>query len=50
MPENELPKCVIISDFGDFRLFDLETEEEHEFTLEELPDKIHLFGFYLRLH
>ncbi|MBA3242392.1 MAG: class I SAM-dependent DNA methyltransferase [Acidobacteria bacterium] len=45
LPEIELPKCVIISDFGDFRLFDLETEEEHEFTLEELPDKIHLFGF-----
>jgi type I restriction-modification system DNA methylase subunit len=45
LPENELPKCVIISDFGDFRLFDLETDEEHAFTLEELPDKIHLFGF-----
>ncbi len=45
LPENDLPKCVIISDFGDFRLFDLETSEEHAFTLEELPDKIHLFGF-----
>lgn len=45
LPEIELPKCVIISDFGDFRLFDLETDEEHAFTLEELPDKIHLFGF-----
>lgn len=45
LPEIELPKCVIISDFGDFRLFELETDEEHAFTLEELPDKIHLFGF-----
>jgi len=45
LPENDLPKCVIISDFGDFRLFDLETDEEQAFTLEELPDKIHLFGF-----
>lgn len=45
LPENELPKCVIISDFGNFRLFDLETNEEHAFTLEELPDRIHLFGF-----
>ncbi|HEX8142007.1 MAG TPA: DNA methyltransferase [Pyrinomonadaceae bacterium] len=45
LPENELPKSVVISDFGDFRLFDLETNEEHAFTLEELPDKIHLFGF-----
>jgi hypothetical protein len=45
LPENELPQFVIISDFGSFRLFDLETNEEHTFALEELPDKIHLFGF-----
>src|SRR5205085_10529357 len=45
LPENDLPKSVIISDFGDFRLFDLETGEEYSFSLEELPDKIHLFGF-----
>jgi hypothetical protein len=45
LPENELPQFVIISDFGSFRLFDLETNEEHAFALEELPDKIHLFGF-----
>lgn len=45
LPENELPKCVIISDFGDFRLFDLETSEEHAFKLEELPGKTQLFGF-----
>lgn len=45
LPENELPKCVVISDFGDFRLFDLDADEEHAFTLDELPDKIHLFGF-----
>jgi len=45
LPENELPQFVIISDFGRFRLFDLETNEEHSFKLEELPDKIHLFGF-----
>lgn len=45
IPENDLPKAVIISDFGSFRLFDLDTDEEHAFSLEELPDKIHLFGF-----
>ena len=45
LPEIELPKSVIISDFGNFRLFDLETGDEEFFTLEELPDKIHLFGF-----
>jgi hypothetical protein len=45
LPENDLPKCVIISDFENFRLFDLDATEEHAFKLEELPDKIHLFGF-----
>jgi hypothetical protein len=43
--DNDLPKSVIISDFARFRLFDLETKEEAEFSLEELPDRIHLFGF-----
>ncbi len=45
LPDNELPQFVILSDFGNFRLFDLEANEEHDFELEELPDKIHLFGF-----
>jgi len=45
LAENELPKCVIISDFANFRLFDLESGEEDFFPLDELPDKIHLFGF-----
>lgn len=45
LAENELPKCVIISDFRNFRLFDLESKEENFFTLDELPDKKHLFGF-----
>lgn len=43
--DNDLPKSVIISDFARFRLFDLETKDETEFRLEDLPDKIHLFGF-----
>lgn len=43
--ENELPQFVIISDFAKFRLFDLETNEEHAFNLEDLPNSIHLFGF-----
>ena len=43
--DNELPKCVIISDFAKFRLFDLEANTEIEFPLEELPERIALFGF-----
>ncbi len=45
LADNELPKAVVISDFARFRVFDLETNDEHEFALEDLPDKIHLFGF-----
>lgn len=45
LPENELPRFVIVSDFGSFRLFDLETGDEHKFNLEALPDRIQLFGF-----
>ncbi len=45
LDENELPECVLISDFAKFRLFNLETKEETEFSIEELPERIHLFGF-----
>jgi hypothetical protein len=33
LDENELPECVLISDFSKFRLFNLETSEEIEFPL-----------------
>ena len=45
LPDDELPKAVIISDFARFRLFDLETGEEIEFPIKELPERINLFGF-----
>ncbi|MGI8468516.1 MAG: class I SAM-dependent DNA methyltransferase [Pyrinomonadaceae bacterium] len=44
LPENDLPEIVLISDFAKFRLFNLETHEEVEFPLEELPNQIQLFG------
>jgi len=43
--EQELPKYILISDFSDFHLYDLESSEKSDFTLGELPEKIHLFGF-----
>ncbi len=43
--DEDLPKFVLISDFARFRLYDLDTNEEYEFSIEELPDKISLFGF-----
>lgn len=43
--EQDLPQYVLVSDFTDFRLYDLDAGDEFDFTLNELPEKIHLFGF-----
>jgi hypothetical protein len=45
LKEEELPRYVIVCDFQRFGLYDLEENEQHFFALEELPQKIHLFGF-----
>ncbi len=45
LKDAELPKYILVSDFERFRLYDLDDGKEHDFTLRELPDKIHLFGF-----
>lgn len=41
----ELPKYILISDFEIFRLYDLEENISHEFTLSELYKNVNLFGF-----
>ena len=43
--EEDLPQYILVSDFTDFRLYDLDSGDEFDFTLAELPEKIHLFGF-----
>ena len=45
LKENDLPKFVLVSDFARFRLYVLDEGTQTEFPIEELPDKIHLFGF-----
>lgn len=45
MKERDLPKYVIVSDFANFRLYDLEENEQHEFTLKDLHKNVRLFGF-----
>jgi len=45
IPEQELPQYVLVSDFLKIRLYDLDSGEKHDFDLNELPYKIHLFGF-----
>ena len=43
--ENNLPRYIIVCDFARFRLYDLDESQQYEFTLRQLPDHIHLFGF-----
>ena len=44
LEEGEEPELVLISDFENFRLYNLETGEEHAFKFAKLPELIHLFG------
>ena len=43
--EQELPKFILVSDFANFRLYDLEADTETDFLLTDLPAQIHRFGF-----
>ncbi len=45
LSEKELPRYILVSDFERFRLYDLETGEQHDFKLTQLVDHVHLFGF-----
>ncbi|MFK5970791.1 MAG: class I SAM-dependent DNA methyltransferase [Candidatus Marithrix sp.] len=45
LKERELPKYVLVSDFENFRLYDLDDSEEYEFNISELHINIKLFGF-----
>lgn len=45
LKEKELPRYILVSDFARFRLYDLEEDQQHEFTLAELINHVHLFGF-----
>lgn len=41
----DLPRYVLVSDFQDFRLYDLDQDKEHDFKLSELSEHVHLFDF-----
>ena len=43
--ENELPKCVLVSDFENFKLYDLDDKKEYEFGIKDFHKNIKLFGF-----
>ena len=41
------PRYVISSDFGTFHLHDTKSGDKHEFTLEQLPEKLDLLAFMI---
>ncbi len=47
LKQHELPKYILISDFENFRLFDLEEERTVEFKLTEFVNNVQHFGYIL---
>ena len=45
LPERDLPRYIVVSDFARFRLYDLEGDTEVEFRLADLHRKVKHFGF-----
>lgn len=45
LKENELPRYVLVCDFQNFRLYDLDEGKEFYFLLKDLVNNINLFGF-----
>jgi hypothetical protein len=45
LPERDLPRYILVSDFERFRLYDLEDDTETEFRLADLPKRIKHFAF-----
>jgi hypothetical protein len=43
----ELPRYIMLSDFQNFELYDLDEGREEKFKLAELPQKVEHFGFIL---
>ncbi len=47
LKQHELPKYILISDFENFRLFDLEEDKHIEFKLNDLVNNVQHFGYIL---
>lgn len=45
LKDEELPRYIVVSNFQDIKLFDLESNTESEFKLKDLYKNINLFGF-----
>jgi hypothetical protein len=47
LKQHELPKYILISDFENFRLYDLEEDKTVDFKLKDLINNVHHFGYIL---
>jgi hypothetical protein len=47
LKEHELPKYILVSDFENFRLYDLEEDKHIEFKLNDLVNNVQHFGYIL---
>lgn len=47
LKQHELPKYILISDFENFRLYDLEEDKTIEFKLNDLVNNVQNFGYLL---
>ena len=45
LPERDLPRYILVSDFARFRLYDLEENTETEFRIADLHKRIKHFAF-----
>lgn len=45
LKEAELPKYILVSDFANFRLYDLDENQRYDFALTDLVSHVQLFGF-----
>ena len=45
LKEYELPKYILVSDFEQFRLYDLDENKETDFLLKDFVNNVQLFGF-----
>lgn len=49
LTEEELPRCILVCDFGRFRLYDLDDGTVSEFNLVDLHKNVRHFGFLIGL-
>lgn len=47
LKQHELPKYILVSDFENFRLFDLEEDKHIEFKLNDLVNNVQHFGYLI---